>query len=390
MQNLIVLHSNLLSIPHTSDSLETILSHLSTRVMDAFSNRYHVGYLIYLVDFLATWEERPACLTPMAYQWCSVFSEATEGLGQGGMQISKIRQGDYWFCLDMEFAHVEPGRDLVHPDDNSHVRGRPLGLDHAQCAHLLLRTLEVGFRLANINRYQRPLDLNHTSHHDQIFEAVFSCGDDEAIADAVGAWIVGESSPASSCAHYFAMRMARATPLSPRLRRAGIRALENNWSTISISDALYLLNCLHLDVDDVVGSNRPWSWLLVRVIRSPTGFESLSSHYWRLLGKLGISYTSSEPRDVEVMKLLEEVEDWEKLEVWVPILWGFLVWEFIPDLVEDIGRVTLKMASQRPSALQKLENLCKRIQESDARAALQPILNRARTEQPLLELPPPL
>jgi len=59
--------------------------------MDAFANRTHIQYLVFLVDFLARWEERPACLTPMAYEWCSVFSEATEGLGQDSMQISKPR-----------------------------------------------------------------------------------------------------------------------------------------------------------------------------------------------------------------------------------------------------------------------------------------------------------
>jgi len=357
--------------------------------MDAFANRTHVRRLINLVDFLARWEERPACLTPMAYQWCSVFSEATEGLGQDSMRISKFRRGDYWFKLDMELAHVEPGPDLVHPDDNSHARGRPLGLNHKQCADLLLRTLEVGFRLANISGDRPPLNLNHTSHHDRIFDAVFSYGDDEAIADAVGAWIVGKSSPASSCARYFALRMARATPLSPRLRHAGIRALESGWRVISILDALCLLNCLHVDADDVMENKYVWPWRLVRVIRSPTGFESLSSHYWRLLGKLTFrAYNRLGPRDVEVMKSLEEVEDWEKLEVWVPIVWDLLDYEFMPDFVEDIGQVTLKLTSQRPSALQKLENLCKRIKESDARTALRLILGQARAGQPLLESPP--
>jgi len=360
--------------------------------MDAFANRTHVRHLIFLVDFLARWEERPACLTPMAYEWCSVFSEVTEELGQDSMQISKSPYWHHRFKLDMKFTHVEPGRDLVHPDDNSHARGRPLGLDHEQCAHLLLRTLEVGFRLADISCRRPPIDLKHTSHHDQIFEALFSCGDDEAIADAMGAWIVGKIPPASSCARYFAMRVVRATPLSPRLRRAGIRVLENNWSTISISDALYLLNYLHVDEDDLVANVFVWSWLLVRVIRSPTGFESLSSRYWHLLDKFMSEQFLAErlqQRDVEVMKSLEEVEDWEKLEVWMVSVWAFLDYELIPDFVEDIGRVTLKMASQRPSALQKLENLCRRIPESDTRDALQPILTRARTEQPLLEPPPP-
>ena len=292
----------------------------------------------------------------------------------------------------MEFAHVEPGRGLVHSDDNSHAHRRPLGLNHKQCADLLLRTLEVGFRLADISGDRSSLDLKHTPHHDQIFEAVFSCGDDEAIADALGAWIVGEIPPASSCARYFAMRVARATPLSPRLRRAGIHALGNNWRTISIPDALYLLNCLHADVDDVAKYKYVWLALAVRVIRSPTGFESLSSHYWRLLGKStseSIPYNHVEPRDVEVMKSLEEVEDWEKLEVWVPIVWTFLR-SPLPESIEDIGRVTLKLASQQPSALQKLENLCKSdgIWVSEARTALLLILGRARAGQSSLESPP--
>jgi len=363
--------------------------------MDAFANRNHVPYLIMLLDFLSTWKERPACLTPMAYEWCSVFSEVTEGLGQDSMRISEFRYRDHWFGLDMELAHAEPGPDLVHPDDNSHARGRPLGLDHKECADLLLRTLEVGFRLADISDRQLPLDLKHTSHHDQIFEAVFSSGDDEAIADAVGAWIVGESSPPSSCAPYFAMRLTRATPLSPRLRRAGIRALVNNRSTISIPDALYLLNCLHVDVDDVVETDYVWSlwsWLLMRVIRSPTGFESLSSHYWRLLGKLtsrAIFYDRLEPRDVEVIKSLDEVEDWEKLEAWMPIVWGLRVLDPMPESMEDIRRVTLKLASQRPSALQKLENLCKScgIWDPEACTALELILDWVRAGQSSLKSP---
>jgi len=378
--------------------------------MDAFANRNHLPYLIRLLDFLAAWEKRPACLTLMAYQWCLVFSEATEGLGQGDTPISILHQEDYWFKLDLESAHVEPGRDLVRPGDNSHARGRPLGLDREQCAHLLLRTLEVGFRLADINRRRPRFDLEHTSHHDQIFEAVFSSGDDEAIADALGAWIVGERSPASSCAHYFAKRMERTTPLSPRLRRAGIRALEHNWPRMSISDAVYLLNCLDVEVDDLVENDDVYamlnedSWFqqLREAIHSPTGLESLSSHYWRLLGELPSEPSFRReivPRDVDVMKSLEEVEDWEKLGVWMPIVWGLLVHKFKPDLVEDIKRVTLKLAShcppasnsasKCPPALQKLEILCKRIEESDAGAELRLILNRAQTGQPLLG-PPPL
>ena len=58
------------------DSLETILSHLSTRVMNVIANGRCLQHLVYLLEFLAAWEERPTYLTPMAHQWCSAISEA--------------------------------------------------------------------------------------------------------------------------------------------------------------------------------------------------------------------------------------------------------------------------------------------------------------------------
>ena len=188
---LIVLYSGPLIAPYTSGSIEIILSHLSTRVMDAIPNGDRVRYLIGLLGFIARWEKMPACLTPMAYEWCSTISEVTEGLRQGGMRINEVHRGQCFFDLDMELAHVEP----VHPD-NSRSHGRPLGQDHEECVDLILRTLEVGFRLADISRGRPALGLNHTSHHDRMFEAVFSCDDDHVIADAVGVWIAGESKPA--------------------------------------------------------------------------------------------------------------------------------------------------------------------------------------------------
>jgi len=364
--------------------------------MDAITHGNRVGYLIYLFDFLAAWEKRPACLTRMAYEWCSAISEVAGGLEQGSMRIKQGPRGFTGFDLDMESALFDSGRNLVHSDNDSHASERPSGLNHKVCVDLLFMTLEIGFRLADASRDRPHLHLNHTSHHDQIFEAVFSCDDDGVIADAVGVWIVGEKTPAGLCARYFTKRVARAIPFSSRLRQAAIRALERNWRTelaTSISDTVCLLNCLDVDVDDV--QNRfQWIWLLVEIIRSLTGFESLSSHYWCLLGELtskAIAHGRLGPRDEEVMKSLEGVENWEKLEAWMAVVWGFLVYDFMPELVEDIGRVTLKLTSQRPSALQKFGNLCKSgvIWESKARTTLQPILDRARAGQSPLESPPP-
>ena len=61
--------------------------------------------------------------------------------------------------------------------------------------------------------------------------------------------------------------------------------------------------------------------LLIGAIRSLTGFESLSPHYWRLLGKLTALIKSSPLHDVEVMRSLEEAEDCEKLEAWMAAVW---------------------------------------------------------------------
>jgi len=154
-----------------------------------------------------------------------------------------------------------------------------------------------------------------------MFEAAFSSNDDEVIADTVCVWITGDSAPTGSFVCYLAKRAEEATPLSPRLRRVGIRTIWRTWSSelaVSVSETVRFLNRLEAEMDEVE-DKYAWVWLpLVRVVRSPTGFENLSSHYWGLLGELTLvtlQVGNFELRDVEVMKLLEEVEDWEKLEV---------------------------------------------------------------------------
>jgi hypothetical protein len=54
---------------------------------------------------------------------------------------------------------------------------------------------------------------------------------------------------------------------------------------------------------------------------------NLSPHYWCLLDKLalGTNFSGSPGlQSVEVMRSLEEAEDWEKLEVWIVVVWQSL------------------------------------------------------------------
>jgi len=81
-----------------------------------------------------------------------------------------------------------------------------------------------------------------------------------------------------------------------------------------------------------------WSWVQLnrvevsmddlgdRIRRSPTGLESLSSHHWRLLVKLTSVpnlHPWFAPHDVgmEVVRSFDEAEYWQKLGVWILIVW---------------------------------------------------------------------
>lgn len=260
------------------------------------------------------------------------------------------------------FSQVEPGCDLVRLDGTSHSHERLQDLTPRKYANLLFTTLEVGFRLARPGHWP-AVHLNHTSHHDQMFETAFSSDDDEVIADAVCVWIAdSDRTPAGSLARYFVKRVERTAPFSPKLRQMGIHAIRRTWpSELAVSglETVRLLNGFDVDVDDVEEKYN-WVNLLVGVIRSPMGFENLSSHYWRLLDKLAsttLVVGNFSSRDMEVMKLLEEAEDWEKLEAWMVVVWTFLPFLDSPafESVEGIERMTFKLVFRRPPALQRFE-----------------------------------
>ena len=94
------------------------------------------------------------------------------------------------------------------------------------------------------------------------------------------------------------------------------------------------------------------------MIHSPTGLESLPSHYWNLLSELVATTWRMEfcYSDLEVARSLEKAEEWEKLEAFMVVAW----WSDLTlALVKDVEEMTLELFRRRQSALPRLEDLWK-------------------------------
>jgi hypothetical protein len=186
---------SLLIIVCSSDSLETILTHLSTRVMDVIASGNGPQHLNLLLEFLAAWEKRPVYLTPMVYQWCSAIHETVGILGLGEIPVnpppdlpgleyqlrSKLHPQSQCRChtclphkpyprlrpqdlvhsdsisnyqplsefAEREFFHVGPDCDLVCMGGTSHhTCGCPQDLIPLHHMMLLPIILDIGFHLA--------------------------------------------------------------------------------------------------------------------------------------------------------------------------------------------------------------------------------------------------
>jgi len=241
--------------------------------------------------------------------------------------------------------------------------------------------LGVGFRLVTPVRdhWQGALCLDHTPHHSLAFKCAFSSDDDEVVADGVCAWIADSNHiPDGSCVHHLAQRVEKDTPFSPQLRWMGIRLIERTWRNelrVSELETIHLLNHLNVGMGDIRGttqSRKMWAEFLVDVICSPVGLNVLSIHYWHLLEWLPCAGYCSTAHIMKVVKLLEQAEDWEKLEVWIVIVWR----SFWLGLQEDseseenlepeedtkltpneehLKQVTLNLFLKRPSALPRFE-----------------------------------
>ena len=401
-----------------SDSLEAILSHLSVRVMNVIGDGDGLQHLNFLLEFLVAWDKRPACLTPMTYGWCSAISEVAGRLELGlglrlGLQFGprlqlrlglrlRLRPQDLASdnviseAAEQEFSQVGESCDSARMGNVSQSPHEyPREPIHFYRRILLSIILEVGFRLVAPGHDQPVLRLDHTPHHNLVFEAIFSSNNDEVIADGVCAWIADEDQmPAGSCVHYLTKCVRRGISFSPRLRRLSICAIERvqcSQLRVSVSEIVHLLNRLDVDVGDM-GKKDEWLKLLVDVIHSPVGLESLSIYYWHLLDKLvsdlGCPVTSA-PCNTELMVALEETGRWEELEVWMAVAWQSFGGTFVLGS-EELQQVTFELLLQRPSALPRFEDL------SDSKAfwmgqgvVLQRICAQARAEPLVLEPQPP-
>ena len=372
------------NIAYTSDSLEVILSHLSQKVVDLINHEHCPEYLKFLFEFLAAWKERPECITKMAYEWCSAISGKDGGAGS----ISKIK----WLSCPTS----------INPGDTHQVEPVCLGrasITHEEYAILLSESLKIGFRQIQ-QSISSAIRLNHTLH-DKTFKMAFSSDDDETIADAVCVWIAdGVGAPTGSLAHYLIKRVGKKKPFTQRLKKVAIHVIEKIWhSELEKSglDTVHLLNHLEVEMDDIVNKEE-WVDLLVSTVRSPFGKEELLPHCWNFLGQLALSelhFPSFSPSDVEIMKSLDKATDWEKLAVWMTVIWqldGFqkiskpVAWqvkelgnELIPTPMGEVVGVTSKLISEQ-DALPKFERLCEQ-KSFQAREKLQDICTKARRAQ---------
>jgi hypothetical protein len=386
----------------TSDALETILSNLSTQVTKVIDEPL-TKQLMRLLEFLAAWEKRPLYLTPIAYQWCSTISRAIEALEPSDIPAIKQALHEHRFqyvtphnpntpfvtFAEAVFSHVGADCDHLRLSDTSHPADElQQDTDFSDYACILPVALEIGFRLAGPSRDWATLSLGHTPHHEWMLEIVFLGEDDETIADAVGVWLVDRNHVLPGlCARYIAKRMERDAPFSPRLRRVVIHALQRNWNSelaASGLEVVHLLNRLKVSTDDVK-DGKEWIRLLVGVIRSLPGLERLSLHHWDLLYKLMLVTEIAGgflPRDVEVMKSLEEAEEWEKLEVWVVTMW-WPPYNWFDGDMEDIKRATLKLLSRRPSLLPRFEDRVSGKLVKTHKIKLQEICDKVRADSQL-------
>ena len=208
-----------------------------------------------------------------------------------------------------------------------------------------------------------------------------------------------EAAPYGSCTRRFLKLTERGRPFSPRLRSTIVCVVQRLWGwelKAAELEFVRLLNNLEVSVDEM---RAKWLWvdLLIGVLCSPMGQECLSSHYWRLLGNL-VSVNpcrrSHGERQAEIMKSLEESQDWNKLETWMLVVWTC---SHHPDPIpiKDIKWATLALFRQRPSTILRFKDLYGKRKLfcfhhslfSAYKGEFRRICTQVQAEQPRLELP---
>ena len=320
MRNYLFLLFGFLTLLFASDRLEQILHQLSRGIVSALNTAHPRCRLIPgMLRSLTGWENRPRCLTKMAYEWCSVICENRQTFG-------------YW-------------------------------------DRLVLYSLEVGFRHLDPQCRQIGVELTHAEHHRELVEVVFKRKESEVIADLLQAWTLrniydGDDQADALlgiCAGHL-VDVHNLVPLSPRLRRLVIRSIEligyKRFEEVGTGRFVDLLNHLHVDVEDM-DNEFQWMGILLDTIKSSEGARDLSIRSWELLVELvtatlfwflKLRIPTYTPK---VMASLLEAQEWDKLECWIGVVW--MAWPPETDAaMEAVEDAMVSLSRQRPGAVQKL------------------------------------
>jgi len=303
------------SLLFTSNYMEPILDQLSKAVHLAMNDtrQAHKRFIQCMLGDLIKLENRPECLTKIAYEWCSVI------------------------CKNRD--RFEDWERLLHI------------------------CLEIGFRHLNFGSPSAKTSITHTEHHRGLVDVVFKTQETEVIADLLHAWTTRNMSRGlghellSSCVGHL-VGLHNLVPFSPRLRRLVIRSVEligyGGFEGVGVKRFVELLNHLHVTIEDVVNAHS-WARLLSDTIQSSEGIQHLSHSYWGLLVEPEVldSWVTLDPtRSLQTIKYLTETKEWSKLECWMGFVW---VMGSGGMTEEDLERSTVLLSRQRPGALQKLK-----------------------------------
>ena len=316
---LLFLPFKLLTALFSSDRLEQILYQLSKAIVSAISATQPIGKPIQdVLSDLKRLENRPRCLTEMAYKWCSVICQNYQSLGDASLLPLALRAG---------FRHLDPRAPRI------------------------------------------PGELTHTEHHRELVGFILGGGDSEAIADLLRAWT--SHGPAlkllSTCTGHL-VDLHNRMYCSSRLRRLVIRSTElichKGFEEGGIGKFVEFLNHLRVGVEDMI-NRTSWASILLYTIQSSKGARLLSNHSWELLVELTI-LRSWWPRghtyNPQVTVSLLEAREWDKLECWMGVVW--MAWPpQIDAKTGDVERAMILLLRQRPGAVQKLTQWMKQWSE---------------------------
>jgi len=267
----------------------------------------------HVLDDLIGLETRPACLTEIAFNLCSVIHENRESL-------------EDW-------------------------KG------------LLLASLEIGFR--HLSHQDQPARFWFFSIeiHPGIADVVFGSRKSEAIADLLHARILCRSpcSPGDILAERLVC-LHNLVPSSPRLRRLVIRSVEligyGKFEEVGVERFVGLLNHLHVAVEDMDDHSK-WLELLLETLKTPERAQHLSYWYWELLVELVTSEQlpsiNGAAYYLEITAFLAGAQEWNKLECWMGTVWALWPPEADGITEEDLGHSIHLLFRKRPGAFEKLK-----------------------------------